>query len=116
MKCPEGQWGVGCNSVCLCDGPLAGCHHETGKCPVTGGGSGGSVDPFEASGISVNLVPAAATAKTADTDYVDVIDFDREAILPRVTEREYIHIGGLQGADLSRAACWWIRGIGCTGG
>ncbi|XP_031788477.1 uncharacterized protein LOC100677904 isoform X2 [Nasonia vitripennis] len=84
-KCPEGHWGAGCNSICLCENQLARCHHETGECSE----SASSVsDPFEASGIAANLVPAASTAKTADTDYVDIVDFDKEdALLSRVTEQ-----------------------------
>ncbi|XP_014206491.1 multiple epidermal growth factor-like domains protein 10 [Copidosoma floridanum] len=77
-KCPEGQWGAGCNSVCLCGGPEARCHHESGECiePDDAGNSGAPTDVFEASG---NLLPV---------DYIDVIDFDKEALLPRVTEHD----------------------------
>ncbi|XP_058791245.1 uncharacterized protein LOC131664288 [Phymastichus coffea] len=92
-KCPEGQWGLGCKSLCLCENPSAGCHHETGECSLVdpsnvGVGEGfnnvAPIDPFEASGISGNLVSKTA----ADADYVDIIDFDKEAILSRVTENE----------------------------
>ncbi|XP_011498129.1 PREDICTED: multiple epidermal growth factor-like domains protein 10 [Ceratosolen solmsi marchali] len=83
-ECPRGQWGAACNSICLCEGAQAQCHHETGECVEL---DKLLIDPFEASGISVNLVPAAlTTAKVPNTDYFDVIEFDREAIIPRVTE------------------------------